>query len=70
MSKDLADSSDPQYQIVEALKDPTAQRRGLIFILSSPSGAGKSTLSRKLLGKEASRVNLSISVTTRERRGQ
>jgi guanylate kinase len=45
------------------------QRRGLIFILSSPSGAGKSTLSRLLLEREDGNVALSVSVTTRPRRG-
>lgn len=40
------------------------ERRGLLFVLSSPSGAGKSTLSRMLL--EADReVALSVSCTTR-----
>lgn len=44
------------------------QRRGLMFILSSPSGAGKTTLSRMLLAAEVEAGNamtLSISVTTR-----
>ncbi|MEP3050803.1 MAG: guanylate kinase [Erythrobacter sp.] len=39
-------------------------RRGLMFILSSPSGAGKTTLSRKLLEAD-SEIKLSVSVTTR-----
>ena len=42
-------------------------RRGLMFVLSSPSGAGKSTIARQLL-KEDGDIELSISVTTRERR--
>ncbi|HMB46761.1 MAG TPA: guanylate kinase [Afifellaceae bacterium] len=42
-------------------------RRGLMFVLSSPSGAGKSTLARQLLAKD-DQIELSISVTTRERR--
>ena len=42
-------------------------RRGLMFVLSSPSGAGKSTIARQLL-KEDQEIELSISVTTRERR--
>jgi guanylate kinase len=41
-------------------------RRGLMLVLSSPSGAGKTTLSRRLL--EDPGVELSISVTTRQRR--
>lgn len=39
-------------------------RRGLLFILSSPSGAGKSTISRRLLAAEDD-VSFSISATTR-----
>lgn len=40
------------------------ERRGLLFVLSSPSGAGKSTLARKLLAADAS-ISLSVSATTR-----
>ncbi|MEE1877011.1 guanylate kinase [Altererythrobacter litoralis] len=40
------------------------QRRGLMFILSSPSGAGKTTISRMLLDAD-SELKLSVSVTTR-----
>jgi guanylate kinase len=42
-------------------------RRGLLFILSSPSGAGKSTLTRNLLDEDHG-IQLSVSVTTRPRR--
>ena len=42
-------------------------RRGLMFVLSSPSGAGKSTIARQLLEQDPE-IELSISVTTRERR--
>lgn len=42
-------------------------RRGLMLVLSSPSGAGKSTIARTLLA-EVPGFDLSISVTTRERR--
>jgi guanylate kinase len=44
------------------------RRRGLMLVLSSPSGAGKSTISRNLLESDHS-FELSISVTTRARRG-
>ena len=43
-------------------------RRGLMFVLSSPSGAGKSTLAKKLIAEDGN-TSLSISVTTREPRG-
>ena len=42
-------------------------RRGLMLILSSPSGAGKSTLTRNLSQNE-NNLDLSISVTTRQKR--
>ena len=45
----------------------TLQRRGLLFVLSSPSGAGKTTISRMLLTADE-QISLSISVTTRSRR--
>lgn len=44
------------------------KRRGLMLVLSSPSGAGKSTIARTLLEKVED-LNLSVSVTTRKRRG-
>ncbi|WP_321503776.1 guanylate kinase [Breoghania sp.] len=44
-----------------------ATRRGLMFVLSSPSGAGKSTIARSLLESDRE-LELSVSVTTRERR--
>lgn len=44
-----------------------ADRRGVMFVISSPSGAGKSALSRALLDEEKG-ITLSISVTTRSRR--
>ena len=43
------------------------ERRGLMFVLSSPSGAGKSTLARRLL-TDIPGVTLSVSVTTRQMR--
>lgn len=45
----------------------TLQRRGLMFILSSPSGAGKTTISRMLLEAD-DEICLSVSVTTRPMR--
>jgi len=44
------------------------RRRGLMLVLSSPSGAGKSTIARNLLESD-SQFELSVSVTTRPRRG-
>lgn len=43
-------------------------RRGVLLILSSPSGAGKSTLTRNLIEQDHG-IRLSVSVTTRARRG-
>ncbi|WP_447726518.1 guanylate kinase [Sphingomonas koreensis] len=39
-------------------------RRGVLFVLSSPSGAGKSTIARKLLEAEPD-MGISVSATTR-----
>jgi guanylate kinase len=47
-----------------ALTAPTAPRRGLLIILSSPSGAGKSTLARRLMDWDPS-LTFSVSATTR-----
>ncbi len=43
------------------------ERRGLMYVLSSPSGAGKTTLAAKLLEGDP-RLKLSISATTRKPR--
>jgi guanylate kinase len=40
------------------------QRRGLLFVLSSPSGAGKSTIARMLMATDEG-VAMSVSATTR-----
>ncbi len=40
------------------------QRRGVLFILSSPSGAGKSTIARMILESDED-IGLSVSATTR-----
>ncbi len=47
-----------------ALAHPNLERRGLLFILSSPSGAGKTTMSQMLLTADEE-IKLSVSVTTR-----
>ena len=44
------------------------KRRGLMYVLSSPSGAGKTTITRELLNNNED-VTISISATTRQRRG-
>ena len=43
------------------------QRRGLLFILSSPSGAGKTTIARRLLAEDGE-IRMSVSCTTRPMR--
>jgi guanylate kinase len=43
------------------------ERRGLMFVLSSPSGAGKTTLSRMLVA-ETPTLRMSVSATTRPMR--
>ncbi len=43
------------------------ERRGLMFVLSSPSGAGKTTLSRMLI-RDVAGLRLSVSATTRPMR--
>src|SRR6266481_8327650 len=43
------------------------ERRGLMFVLSSPSGAGKTTLSRMLVAETPS-LQMSVSATTRPMR--
>jgi guanylate kinase len=47
--------------------DKALQRRGLMFVLSSPSGAGKTTITRALLNSNP-HLEISISATTRPRR--
>lgn len=47
--------------------DTAVQRRGLMFVLSSPSGAGKTTLARMLVETDGA-VVMSVSATTRRPR--
>ena len=58
--------SDPTR--LERNANTSLARRGLMLVLSSPSGAGKSTIARTLLRDEPD-LTLSVSVTTRPRRG-
>ena len=44
-----------------------SQRRGVMFVLSSPSGAGKTTMTRRLLAQDPG-IAMSVSVTTRQPR--
>lgn len=52
----------------QARTDMLIERRGLMLVISSPSGAGKSTIAHTLMEADRS-FALSISVTTRKRRG-
>jgi guanylate kinase len=51
----------------EAHRFDGVERRGLMFVLSSPSGAGKTTLSRMLVA-ETPALQMSVSATTRQKR--
>jgi guanylate kinase len=55
----MTNSNNPVFEGVE--------RRGLMFVLSSPSGAGKTTLTRMLIS-EIPELTMSVSVTTRPMR--
>ena len=46
---------------------PAIQRRGFLWVLSSPSGAGKTTITHRLIARDPS-LTLSVSVTTRPAR--
>lgn len=56
----MAETNNPAQQS----GDTALERRGLLFVLSSPSGAGKSTLAKKLLASDPD-IRLSVSATTR-----
>ncbi len=47
--------------------DTPLQRRGLMYVLSSPSGAGKTTITRAILNNNTG-LEMSVSATTRQRR--
>jgi len=47
--------------------DTPLQRRGLMYVLSSPSGAGKTTITRAILNNNTG-LEISVSATTRPRR--
>ncbi|TAH68364.1 MAG: guanylate kinase [Rhodopseudomonas palustris] len=54
--------------MTKAMHNPNGvERRGLMFVLSSPSGAGKTTLSRMLVS-ETPELEMSVSATTRPMR--
>ena len=55
-------------RILEGGLSDGIERRGIMLVLSSPSGAGKSTIARNLLDN-VSNLTMSVSVTTRPRRG-
>ena len=42
-------------------------RRGFVLVISSPSGAGKTTICKKII-EEVDSIDLSVSVTTRQKR--
>src|SRR5450631_1813332 len=52
---------------VQSRASEGVERRGLMFVLSSPSGAGKTTLSRLLIERMPG-LKMSVSATTRPKR--
>ena len=50
--------------MTEAFAPTQIQRRGLMFVLSSPSGGGKTTITQRIL-RDDSQITRSVSVTTR-----
>jgi guanylate kinase len=61
------DTTQNDGQHSELLPAGEIHRRGLMLVLSSPSGAGKTTISRRLLQMDGN-LNMSVSVTTRQKR--
>ena len=62
MSNNPANVMTPILRAVEPFAG--IERRGMLFILSSPSGAGKTTLSRQLMAADDN-IAMSVSATTR-----
>ena len=63
-SASLPAFSDAPYPDRRRPHEVEMQRRGLLFVVSSPSGAGKSTIARKLIEADG-QIELSVSATTR-----
>lgn len=55
--------------MMDPVSEAARPERGVLAIVSSPSGAGKTTLTRRLLDEFRSRLEFSISHTTRKMRG-
>lgn len=54
--------------MMDPVSEAARPERGVLAIVSSPSGAGKTTLTRRLLDEFRSRLEFSISHTTRKMR--
>lgn len=63
----MSSANLPQSNQQNGLGRIPVTRRGVMLVLSSPSGAGKGTISRLLLDTDRD-IELSVSVTTRQRR--
>ena len=61
------DGSGPHRPMAPMEIAAAFQRRGLLFVLSSPSGAGKSTIARMILASDEG-IAMSVSATTRPKR--
>jgi guanylate kinase len=64
MAEPLDSASIPRSSTRRRPHDTELQRRGVLFVISSPSGAGKSTIARKLIEADE-QIQLSVSATTR-----
>jgi guanylate kinase len=63
----MADANDTAPDARRPSHPTEQQRRGVLFVISSPSGAGKSTIARKLIEADG-HIQMSISATTRPMR--